>query len=144
MDRHQSSPSQPAVRSPVTVVTVDDQEIFRRAARSLIEAAPGFVQIGEAASGAEALALVAELQPDLVLLDMRMPGVDGLETARRIALAESPAIVVLISLADEPLQPTAMASAGAAAYLRKQDLSVTTLDATWARVRAADQARSAR
>ena len=58
----------------VTVLAVDDQEVFRRAVRELIAATEGFEQVGEAASGREALALAAALHPDLVLLDVRMPG----------------------------------------------------------------------
>ena len=76
------------ISQPVTVLAVDDQEIFRRAARSLIAATPGFEQVGEASSGAEALTLAADLRPNLVLVDVRMPGMDGLETARRLADSE--------------------------------------------------------
>jgi len=115
---------------PVTVLAVDDQEVFRRTARSLIAATPGFEQVGEAASGPEALALAADLQPDLVLVDVRMPGMDGIETARRLAEAESDAVVVLISLEEVPELPSAATSVGAA-WLRKQDLSTRTLRALW-------------
>ena len=116
---------------PVTVLAVDDQEVFRRAARSLIAATPGFEQVGEAASGPEALELVAELRPDLVLLDVRMPGMDGIETARRLSGADPDATVVLISLEELPELPSALASVGAAAYLRKQDLSTRALRELW-------------
>jgi DNA-binding NarL/FixJ family response regulator len=111
----------------VTVLAVDDQKTFRRAARSLIAATPGFEQVGEAASGPEALELAAELRPDLVLVDVRMPGMDGIETARRLADADPDAMVVLISLDELPVLPLA----GAAAYLRKQDLSTRELLDLW-------------
>jgi DNA-binding NarL/FixJ family response regulator len=112
----------------VTVLAVDDQAVFRRVARSLIDATPGFEQVGEAASGAEALELAAELQPDLVLVDVGMPGMDGIETARRLAKVDPHGVVVLISVDEIP--PSA-ASAGAAACVRKQDLSTRTLVDLW-------------
>jgi DNA-binding NarL/FixJ family response regulator len=116
---------------PVTVLTVDDQAIFLRAARELIAATPGFTQVGQAASGEEALGLAVELHPDLVLLDVRMPGMDGLETAQRLMECLPEAVVVLISLDDIPLEssPTEL---GVAAHLRKQDLSTRALLDLWA------------
>jgi two-component system invasion response regulator UvrY len=112
---------------PVTVLAVDDQETFRRAARSLIAATPGFEQVGEAASGPEALELAAHLRPDLVLVDVRMPGMDGIETAGHLADADPGAMVVLISLEELPELP----SVGAAAHVRKQDLSTRALLDLW-------------
>jgi two-component system invasion response regulator UvrY len=114
----------------VTVLAVDDQAIFRRAARSLIAATPGFEQVGEAASGEEALELAGQLHPDLVLIDVRMPGMDGLETARRLARADPHTVVVLISLEEQPDLP-ASAKAVGAAYVRKQDLSIRRLRDVW-------------
>ena len=102
----------------VTVLVVDDQEIFLRTVADLIAAAPGFRQVGEAASGPEALELVAALAPDLVLLDVRMPGMDGVETAHRLAESGSGSVVVLISLDELPDAPWV----GAVAHMRKQDL----------------------
>jgi DNA-binding NarL/FixJ family response regulator len=115
----------------VTVLAVDDQPIFRRVARSLIEATPGFEQVGEAASGPEALELAADLQPDLVLVDVRMKGMDGIETARRLGEVDPHAVVVLISMEEVPDLPESAAAVGAAAYLRKQDLSSRALRALW-------------
>ena len=115
---------------PVTVLAVDDQAIFLRAARELIAATPGFAQVGQAESGPEALELAAELHPDLVLLDVRMPGMDGLETAQRLMECLPDAVVVLISLDDMPIEPTP-AALGVAAHLRKQDLSTRALLDLW-------------
>lgn len=115
----------------VTVLAVDDQAVFRRAARSLIAAAPGFEQVGEAASGAEALELAAQLHPDLMLLDVRMPGMDGIETARRLAGTEPCPVVILISVGEVPELPASVSEVGAAAYARKQDLSVRSLRQLW-------------
>jgi CheY-like chemotaxis protein len=115
----------------VTVLTVDDQAVFRRAVSDLIAATPGFEEVAQAASGAEALELAAALQPDLVLLDVRMDGMDGLETARRLLASQSDAVVVLVSLNEVPEAAHAIAD-GVAAHLRKQDLSIRTLRALWA------------
>jgi DNA-binding NarL/FixJ family response regulator len=122
-------------RTDVTVLTVDDQRIFLRTARSLIEATPGFEQVGEAASGEEALELAAHLRPDLVLVDVRMPGMDGVETARRLTEADPATTVVLISLEEVPQLSTAVDRAGAAGYIRKQDLSTRSLAELWDRYR---------
>jgi two-component system, NarL family, invasion response regulator UvrY len=115
----------------VRVLAVDDQAIFLRTARSLIAATPGFEQIGEALSGPAALELAAELHPDLVLLDVRMPGMDGVETARRLVEADPGTMVVLISLEELPELPSSATDAGAAAYVRKQDLSTRLLRELW-------------
>jgi DNA-binding NarL/FixJ family response regulator len=122
-----SSAATHAVR-PVTVLTVDDQPVFLRAAQALIAATPGFEQVGEACSGPEALKKAAALRPDMVLLDVRMPGMDGIETARLLADAEVPRVVVLISLEAAPDVP----AESVAAHVRKQDLSVRTLQNLWA------------
>lgn len=115
----------------VTVLTVDDQAVFRRAAAALISATPGFEEVGQAATGAEALELAGALKPDLVLLDVRMDGMDGLETARRLVASDCGAVVVLISLNDVPEAASALAG-GVAAHVRKQDLSTRTLRELWA------------
>ena len=99
----------------VTVLTVDDQPVFRRAVGDLIAATPGFEEVGQAASGREALEMAAALHPDLVLLDVRMQDMDGIETAKRLLAAEAGAV-----------------AAGVAAHVRKQDLSTRTLRELWA------------
>jgi DNA-binding NarL/FixJ family response regulator len=117
---------------PITVLAVDDQAIFRRTVRSLIAATPGFEQVGEAATGTEALELAADLRPDLVLLDVRMPEMDGIETARRLRGVLPGGVVVLISVEEAPDLPSSVASVGAAAYLCKRQLSTRTLRELWA------------
>jgi DNA-binding NarL/FixJ family response regulator len=123
-----------AASTPVRVLTVDDQPIFLRALRQLIGAAPGFALVGEAHSGTEALERAAELHPDLVLVDVRMPGMDGVETARRLLACDTGTTVVLFSL--EPLlDPQAVLELGVTAFVRKQDLSVATLQSVWSKRR---------
>jgi DNA-binding NarL/FixJ family response regulator len=114
----------------VTVLAVDDQPIFLRTARSLIAATPGFEQVGEAASGEEAIELAELLNPDLVLVDVRMPGMDGIETARRLTSRDPHPVVVLISLEEMP-EASEASDTGVAACMRKQELSTRTLQELW-------------
>ena len=116
----------------MTVVTVDDQAPFRDAAREVIAAAPGFEVVGEANCGESALAMIDRLAPQLVLLDVYMPGADGIETARRIKLAHPSTVVVLISIEDSANVPPAAAASGAAALVRKQDFRPALLCDLWA------------
>ena len=115
----------------MTVLAVDDQPVFRHTARELIAATDGFQQIAEAGSGEQALALAAELHPDLVLIDVRMPGMDGIETTRRLMDQEPGTVVILVSLEATIDLPSAVAEVGAAAHVRKQELSPGALRALW-------------
>jgi DNA-binding NarL/FixJ family response regulator len=121
----------PALTPGVAVLVVDDQPVFLRAARELIAATPGFDAVGEATSGSAALEMASRLRPDLVLLDVRMPGMDGIETARRLAEIVPDAFVVLISL-EVAAELEAVIPHGVDAHVRKQDLSVRTLSNLWA------------
>jgi DNA-binding NarL/FixJ family response regulator len=114
--------------NPVRVLIVDDQAAVRDAARLLLEAIPEFRPVGEAASGAEALRAIEELDPDLVLLDVRMPDMDGLETAQRIRATHRRTVVVLMSTEE-----AANAGTCAAAFVPKQRLRATVLRQLWAR-----------
>jgi two-component system invasion response regulator UvrY len=115
----------------VGVVTVDDQPIFRGVAREVIEATPGFEAIGEASSGEDALRVVAELEPELVLLDVRMPGMNGIQTAERIKACHPRVVVVLISIEDRANTPAAAQTCGAAELVRKQDFGPHLLRSLW-------------
>jgi chemotaxis response regulator CheB len=114
----------------VKVLTVDDQAVFRRVVGDLIAATPGFEEVGQAQSGAEALELADALHPDLVLLDVRMDDMDGLQTARRLLASQGGAVVVLISLNEVPEAASAIAG-GVVAHVRKQELSTRKLRELW-------------
>jgi DNA-binding NarL/FixJ family response regulator len=117
----------------VRVLTVDDHPPFRDAARAVVAATPGFEPLAEVATGEDALALLDRLRPDLVLLDVGLPGIDGLETCRRLAEAPRAPLVVLISADDDPgLRETAREH-GAAAFFAKQDLRPGLLRTLWER-----------
>jgi CheY-like chemotaxis protein len=109
-----------------TVLIVDDYPPFRDSARGLLEGGD-FDVVGEAEDGHAALRLAKELRPDVVLLDVHMPDLDGFEVAKRLAHLESPPIVVLTSSRDDyaPL----VADSAAHAFVRKDTLSAETLAA---------------
>jgi DNA-binding NarL/FixJ family response regulator len=116
-------------RVTVRVVTVDDQPVFRRAAQLVIDATAGFELAGEAASGEEGLTVVEALRPDLVLLDVRMPGIDGAETARRLATDRPEVVTVLVSVHEA--DAAGASSCGAVARVAKRDFSPSLLRELW-------------
>lgn len=117
----------------VRVLVVDDQEAFRGALRQLLHAAGGFALAGEATSGEDALEMVEELSPQLVIMDRHMPGMDGIEATRELTRRRPAVPVVLVSL--EPLVDHVAEAAGAAAVVRKQDLTPNLLRELWSSIR---------
>jgi two-component system, NarL family, invasion response regulator UvrY len=115
---------------PVRVLVVDDSETFRRMAAEVIAVAPGFALAGTAASGEEAIDVVVGQRPDLVLIDVRMPGIGGIAAAQRIAAAERAPVVVLISSCDREDAPGA--SGVDLPYLPKSRFAPAALDKLWA------------
>ena len=106
----------------VRVLIVDDQPVFRRAARLLLRALPGMEVVGEAESGEESIDMASELRPALILMDVQLPGITGMEATRHI-LAEQPDIrIVLLSTRDPADLPRDHLSCGAVAFIRKQDI----------------------
>jgi DNA-binding NarL/FixJ family response regulator len=116
----------------VKVLVVDDQEAFREAVDILVAATPGFVLAGEAATGEDGIAAVDELSPHLVLMDVRMPGMGGLEATRTLAAVHPEVVVILTSVhGPEELPQDMVDGSGAAAFARKQTLRPGLLVELW-------------
>ena len=118
-------------RDRVGVLGVDDQVVFLDVARDVVAATAGFRWVGGAGSGEEALEAVRDLKPEFVLLDVRMPGIDGIETARRIGEQHPDVVVVLISVEESPAIRPEVEACGAATLVRKQDLRPAMLRRLW-------------
>lgn len=111
---------------PIRVLVADDHMIVRTGIRHVLESEPGFEVVGEAANGTEALALTAELHPDVVVLDISMPGVSGLELATRLRSTGGGARVLILSMHDNAEYVLESVRAGAHGYLLK-DTAATEL-----------------
>jgi DNA-binding NarL/FixJ family response regulator len=111
-----------------TVLIVDDHPGFRSFARSLLES-EGYTVTGEAEDGRSALAAVAESQPDVVLLDVQLPDMDGFEVARRLRESVDPPPIVLTSTRDAADYGARIRSSGARGFIPKSELSGSALEA---------------
>src|SRR5215218_8383049 len=130
-----TSPAHRKPEAPVRVLAIDDGAAFRKAAADMIAHTAGFEFVGESTDGESAVRLACELDPDLILLDVRMDGIDGIETARRLT-AESPTrLVVLITSGDVQRLSEPAGRAGAAAIMRKHWLSPRVLRGLWMALR---------
>ncbi|MBW3574043.1 MAG: response regulator transcription factor [Actinobacteria bacterium] len=117
----------------VSVLVVDDQAPFRDAARAVLERTRGFSLVGEAVSGEQAEVLVEELAPSLVVMDINMGAIDGIEATRRITARHPGLMVVLCSTYPVDDLPPGVRTSGAAAYVHKEELSGRILRRLWER-----------
>ena len=104
------------------------------AARMVVEATDGFEVVGEAETGEASVTMASELEPDLVLMDVNLPGIDGLDATRQIlaaADAGAPVVVLLLSTYEEEEYAPRAAECGAAAYIPKSSFGPDRLEAAW-------------
>jgi CheY-like chemotaxis protein len=122
--------AEPPRTDGVRVLVVDDQRPFREAAKYVVAATDGFELVGQAESGEEAVELAAELTPDLVLMDLNLPGINGLEATRRIVDASSGRIAVVALSTETGLATQAIAS-GVATFISKSEFDPDRLVEAW-------------
>lgn len=115
----------------IGVLIVDDQAPFRLAAAAVVRATKGFAVLGQASSGEEAVAKADELEPQLVLMDINMDGIGGIEATRRITGSHPKTRVLLLSTYDVDSLPADVSTSGAAAYAHKEEFGPDVLARAW-------------
>ena len=115
----------------VRVLLVDDQPAFLNALTLVVEEAAGFVVVGEATTGEQSLLLARQLRPDLVLMDVNLPGIDGVEATRQLRKGGAPPVVLLLSTYDEDVGERFVGESGAAGYVTKSAFGPELLEAVW-------------
>ena len=115
----------------VGVLIVDDQEPFRMAARMVVEATDGFEVVGESETGEAAVDMARDLNPDLVLMDVNLPGINGLDATRQILKDSDRVIILLLSTYEEAEYAPRAAECGAAAYIPKSSFGPDRLSDAW-------------
>jgi two-component system invasion response regulator UvrY len=115
----------------VSVLIVDDQAPFRAVARTVVQLAAGFAVVGEAASGEEAVEMAAALHPAMVLMDINLPGINGIEATRQIVAAAPDTVVIMLSTYRADDLPSDAADCGAARYVHKEDFGPAVLREIW-------------
>jgi CheY-like chemotaxis protein len=116
----------------VRVLVVDDQEVFRRVMSAVVDQTEGFVVVGCAESGEESILTARVLRPDLVLMDVNLSGIDGMEATRRLRTDRTAPTVVLLSTYDEDDWGGQAQECGAVAYVAKAAFGPDRLRAVWA------------
>ena len=109
-----------SIQSRITIVVVDDHPVVRNGLVALMGTIPGFEVVGEAAEGDAAVQVVAEVEPDVVLMDVRMPGMDGVEATRRIREQVPGCRVLILTMHDDDATVFTAMKAGAQGYLLKE------------------------
>ena len=118
--------------NPVRVLVVDDQALFRGVMSAVVNETEGFVLVGSAVSGEESIVTAGRLRPDLILMDVNLPGIDGMEATLRLRADSMAAAVVLLSTYDEDDWDGQAQECGAVAYIAKSAFGPDTLTAVWA------------
>jgi len=119
------------VNGPHSVLVVDDQAPFRIAVKAVLRRLEGFELAGEAASGTEAIELADRLRPELVLMDINMPEMNGIEATRRIVTAHPDVVVFLCSTYDVADLPRSATVSGASGYVHKERFGADALRQLW-------------
>jgi DNA-binding NarL/FixJ family response regulator len=119
---------------PIRVLIVDDQEPFRLAADAVVDATTGFAVVGAVATGEASVEAAVALHPDLVLMDVNLPGIDGLEATWRILSTNGPrqVVIFLLSTYEEEDYDSRVSECGAAGYIPKSLFRPERLAAAWA------------
>lgn len=131
-------PKIPAPAKKIRLALVDDQSLFREALRTLLSLQPDFDLVGEAADGEQALAVAATAKPDVILMDLRMPVMNGIEATRRLCAGPNPPRIIVLTTFDEDAEVLAALRAGAIGYL----LKASNADKLCGAIRAAAQGAS--
>ena len=118
--------------SDVRVLIVDDQLPFREASRMVVELTDGFEVVGEAENGEEGVEMASTLAPDLVLMDVQMPGIDGLEATRRIMALDNPPHVLVMSTHESGNFEAPALASGALGFIPKSAFGMDELEEAWA------------
>ncbi len=126
-----SEPARPSPNGDVPVLIVDDQAPFRSVARTVVALASGFTVVAEAESGEDAIELAGKHHPRLVLMDINLPGINGIEATSRIRAADASTTVILLSTYTQADLPADARTCGAAAYVHKEDMSPALLRRIW-------------
>jgi DNA-binding NarL/FixJ family response regulator len=113
------------------VLVVDDSPVFVDALRDVLASRAEFKMLGDAATGEEGVAMAVRLQPDMVLVDVLLPGIDGLETCRRMCSRHPAPFVVLCSVEDDPRDLSPGLPCSAAPFLDKRSLTSAALVNLW-------------
>ncbi len=118
-----------AAMDPIRLVVVDDHEIARRGIRSVLAEEPGISVVGELANGEDAIETVRKLHPDVVLLDISLPGMSGIEAAHSIHQISPQSRIIFVSQHDSPLLAKDAFLTGASGYVVKSDAGLDLLPA---------------
>lgn len=111
-----------AAAKPVKILIADDNDVLRHSLRSFLESRPGWTVCGEALDGRDAVEKAAALAPDVILLDVSMPNLDGFEAARRIRQNQPDAQIIFVTQHDSHELAVRAAQAGARCYISKSDI----------------------